>query len=122
MSSMVLWKYAIDPICKPPTKRHGITAYRPQNWGMSFHRCRGSCATRTMTRCRLRKLPLRSAVPSSPMRFTEAAGVNIVDQDLLGAGWRLGLAGGDGFLFSSRRDLGSHDLAATGVIRDHPSK
>jgi hypothetical protein len=24
MSSMVLWKYAIDPICKPPTKRHGI--------------------------------------------------------------------------------------------------
>jgi len=56
------------------------------------------------------------------MRFTEAAGVNIVDQDLLGAGWRLGLAGGDGFLFSSRRDLGSHDLAATGVIRDHPSK
>jgi hypothetical protein len=52
---------------------------------------------------------LRSAVPSSPMRFTEAGGVNIVDQDLLGAGWRLGLAGGDGFLFSSRRDLGSHD-------------
>jgi len=37
-----------------------------------------------MTRCRLRKLPLRSAVPSSPMRFTEAGGVNIVDQDLLG--------------------------------------
>ena len=69
----------------------------------------------------LRKLPLRSAVPSSPMRFTEAGGVNIVDQDLLGAGWRLGLAGGDGFLFSSRRDLGRHDLAATGVIRDHPS-
>ena len=32
----------------------------------------------------LRKLPLRSAVPSSPMRFTEAGGVNIVDQDLLG--------------------------------------
>jgi hypothetical protein len=33
-------------------------------------------------------------------------------------GWRLGLAGGDGFLFSSRRNLASHDLAATGVIRD----
>jgi hypothetical protein len=33
----------------------------------------------------------------------------------------LGLAGGDGSLFSSRRDLGRHDLAATGVIRDHPS-
>ena len=65
----------------------------------------------------LRKLPLRSAVPSSPMRFTEAAGANIVDQDLLGAGWRLGLAGGDGFAFSSTRDLGSHDLAATGYTR-----
>jgi hypothetical protein len=34
------------------------------------------------------------------MRFTEAGGVNIVNQDLLGAGWRLRLAGGDGFLFS----------------------
>jgi hypothetical protein len=61
-------------------------------------------------------LAVRRAV--EPDALHQAGGVNIVDQDLPGAGWRLGLAGGDGFLFSSRRNLASHDLAATGVIRD----
>ena len=60
-------------------------------------------------------LAVRRAV--EPDALHKAGGVNIVDQDLLGAGWRLGLAGGDGFAFSSTRDLGSHDLAATGYTR-----
>jgi hypothetical protein len=42
----------------------------------------------------LRKLPLRSAVPDALHRSGRC---QYLDQDLLGAGWRLRLAGGDGF-------------------------
>jgi hypothetical protein len=63
MSSMVLWKYAIDPICKPPTKRHGIPPISTTELGHEVPQVPRFLCDEDDDAMSLRKLPLRSAVP-----------------------------------------------------------